>query len=150
MSDSEDASSSAQAEHAQLPAAIATATTIVLVILLAFVFFYRSATHSFTANWASASDTPKVGTPPGLGRDHPVSVLPERAFVETNPDVLDMPVSGQFQANSWKSPRREEPPLQPDMQSSFSGSTIALLIWPDEPVSGGSDTPGVDWPRQRW
>jgi hypothetical protein len=115
--------------------------TMVLVILVALVFFYRSATHSLTAKWASFSDTPKVGTP-RLGRDHPVSVLPEPAYVETNPDVLDMAVSGQVPDQLLEVATPEAPPLQPDMQSSFSGSTIALLIWPDEPVSGSNDAPG--------
>jgi hypothetical protein len=113
--------------------------TMVLVILLVLVFFYRSATHSLTTNWASFSDTPKVSAPPGLGRDHPVSVLPEGAYVGTNPDVRDMAVSGQVPGQLLEVATPEEPPLQPDIQSSFSGSTIALLIWPDEPVSGGND-----------
>jgi hypothetical protein len=123
----------------QLPAAIATAMTMVLAILLVLVFFYRSATHSLTTNWARFSDTPKVSAPPGLGRDHPVSVLPEGAYVGTNPDVRDMAVSGQVPGQLLEVATPEEPPLQPDIQSSFSGSTIALLIWPDEPVSGGND-----------
>jgi hypothetical protein len=127
----------------QLPAAIATAMTVVLVILLALIFFYRSATHSLTPNWASFSDTPKVGTPLGMRRGHPASVLPERAYVETNPDVRDVAVSGQVDPGQLLEVATSgDLPLQPDTQSSFSGSTIALLIWPDEPVSGGNGTPG--------
>src|SRR5712692_6695181 len=133
----------------QLPAAIATAMTVVLLILLAFVFFYRSATHSPTANAVTVFERPTVGTPE-LRRNYPVSALRELAYLETNPYLRDMPVSGQVDPASLLEVATSEgrsdmlggPPLQPDTLSIFSSSSIALLIWPDEPVSGGNDTPG--------
>jgi hypothetical protein len=132
-----------------LPDGIAiTAVSAVLLILLALVFSFQWATNSPTANWASFSDTPKVGT----GPDQPVSVLLKRAHVETNPEAYlrDMPVSGQVDPGPFlevvtPKGRSDTPggtlPLQPDTLATLSGSSVALLLWPDDPVTGGNDSP---------